>query len=112
MLWARMVAYVTGTVNQELHREDKKGRRPRLVTWPRTPFRPKRAKRRRWAPLRPRPRRPIHEVQGWGIFDRYNGEFSTGIDSFRSSCLVDRVPAPIRRENFVSGGPFRKRPRV
>src|SRR5258708_35630993 len=62
-------------------REDRKGRRPRLVPWPRTPFRPKRAKRRRWAPLRPRPRRPIHEVQGWGIFDRYNGEFSTGIDT-------------------------------
>jgi IstB-like ATP binding protein len=36
---------------------------------------PKRAKRRRWAPLRPRPRRLIHAVQGWGIFDRYNGEF-------------------------------------
>src|SRR3989475_12042577 len=80
MLWARMVAYVTGTVNQELHREDKKGRRPRLVPWPRTPFPPKRAKRRRWAPLPPRPRRPIHEVQGWGIFDRHHGEFSTGVD--------------------------------
>jgi DNA replication protein DnaC len=39
--------------------------------------------------LRPRPRRPIHEVQGWGIFDRYNGEFSTGIDIFES-------PMPLR----------------
>ena len=36
--------------------------------WPRTPLRPKRARRRRWAPLRPRPSRPIHEVQGWGVF--------------------------------------------
>src|SRR3974377_674247 len=45
------------------------------------PRRPKRAKRRGWAPLRPRPWRPIHEVQGWGIFDRHNGEFSTGIDT-------------------------------
>lgn len=23
---------------------------------------------------------------GWGIFDRYNGEFSTGIDNFIASC--------------------------
>jgi len=30
---------------------------------------PKRAKRRRWAPLRPRPG-AHYEVQGWGIFDR------------------------------------------
>ncbi len=30
--------------------------------------------------LRPSPRRPIREVQGWGIFDRHNEEFSTGID--------------------------------
>ena len=35
--------------------------------------------------LRPRPRRPIHEVQGWGIFDRYNGEFSTGIDKWNGT---------------------------
>jgi DNA replication protein DnaC len=60
---------------------DRKGRGPQLVPWPRTPLRPKRAKRRRWAPLRPRPRRPIHEVQGWRVFDRYNGEFSIGIDN-------------------------------
>ena len=44
-------------------------------------MRPKRVKRRRWAPHRPRPRRPIHEVQGWGIFNRYNGKFSIGIDN-------------------------------
>jgi hypothetical protein len=31
---------------------------------------------------------PIHEVQGWGIFDRYNGEFSTGIDT----CATTRLP--------------------
>jgi hypothetical protein len=55
---------------------------PRLPTaWPRPPLRPKRAKRRRWAPLRPRPRRPIHDLQGWGIFDRRNGEFSSGVDT-------------------------------
>jgi IstB-like ATP binding protein len=53
----------------------------RSVASDRTPLRPKRAKRRRWAPLRPRPWRLIHEVQGWGFFDRYNGEFSTGIDT-------------------------------
>jgi hypothetical protein len=35
------------------------GAEARLVPWPRTPFRPKRAKRRRWTPLRPRPRRPV-----------------------------------------------------
>ena len=64
--------------------EDKRGRRQRLVPWHRTPLRPKRAKRRRWAPLRPTPRRPIHELQGWGIFDRHNGEFSTGIDNGES----------------------------
>jgi hypothetical protein len=37
--------------------------------------------RQRWASLRPRPRKPNHEVQGWGIFNRYNGEFSAGVDS-------------------------------
>src|SRR2546427_755171 len=61
------------------HREDRRGRRPQLP-WPRTPLPPKRAKRRRWAPLRPRPRKRLSEVQGWGIFDRNYGEFSTGID--------------------------------
>jgi hypothetical protein len=30
--------------------------------------------------LRPRPRRPIHELQRWGIFDRRKGEFSSGVD--------------------------------
>ncbi|PYT58991.1 MAG: hypothetical protein DMG35_15750, partial [Acidobacteria bacterium] len=43
-----------------------------------------------WAPLRPRPWRLLHEVQGWGIFDRYNGEFSTGIDkTFNLAVEVD-----------------------
>src|SRR5207245_4403870 len=32
------------------------------------------------APLRPRPRKRLSEVQGWGNFDRNYGEFSTGID--------------------------------
>ncbi|HKN26238.1 MAG TPA: tetratricopeptide repeat protein, partial [Candidatus Acidoferrum sp.] len=57
----------------------------------RAPLRPKRAKKRRWAPLRPRPRRPIHELQGWGIFDRYNGEFSTGIDIVTREELQKRL---------------------
>src|SRR3989454_11771155 len=60
--------------------DTRRGRRPQLP-WPRTPLRPKRAKRRRWAPLRPRPRKRLSEVQGWGIFDRNYGEFSTGIDT-------------------------------
>jgi|SRR6516165_6041686 len=55
---------------------------PRLLTpWPRPPLRPKRAKRRRWARLRPRPRRLIHDIQGWRIFDRRNGEFSSAVDT-------------------------------
>src|SRR6266850_485918 len=44
-------------------REGRKGRRPPPL-WPRTPLRPERAKKRRWAPLRPRPRRPIYDLQG------------------------------------------------
>jgi IstB-like ATP binding protein len=85
------------------------GTGPRLVPWPRTPFRPKRAKKRRWAPLRPRPRRPIDEVQGWGIFNRYNGEFSIGIDKRNrtmnrpSGCCARawrKIP-PTRRSNII-----------
>ena len=44
------------------------------------------------APLRPRPRKRLSEVQGWGIFDRNYGEFSTGIDTKGASSL--RVPSP------------------
>src|SRR5580704_19153885 len=68
----------------------RKGRRP-PPPWSRTPLRPKRAKKRRWAPLRPRPRRPINEVQGWGIFDRHNEEFSTGIDKTEQTQKIARA---------------------
>ena len=71
-------------------------------SWPRTPLRPKRAKRRRWAPLRPRPGRPIHEVQGWGIFNRYKGEFSTGIDKSTGSSSQARLLAPGERVRLDS----------
>src|SRR5712691_3573379 len=50
-------------------------------SWPRTPLRPKRATNRRWAPLRPKPRRQLYRVEGWGIFDPRNREFSSGFDN-------------------------------
>jgi transposase len=54
--------------------------RMRAGVWNVCVLRPKRAKRRRWAPLRPRPRRQLYRLQGWGIFDRRNGESSSGFD--------------------------------
>ena len=32
------------------------------------------------AALRPRRRKHLYDFQGWGIFDRHKGEFSSGID--------------------------------
>jgi antitoxin (DNA-binding transcriptional repressor) of toxin-antitoxin stability system len=61
----------------------------RSPPWPRTPLRPKRAKRRRWAPLRPRPRRQLYRLQELGIFDRRNEEFSSGFDTVRKSRYSD-----------------------
>jgi hypothetical protein len=49
--------------------------------WPRTQWSPAPSFGAFWAQRRPRPRRPIHELQGWGTFDRRNGEFSIGVDS-------------------------------
>ena len=40
---------------------------------------------------RPRPRRQIRDLQGWGIFDRRNGEFSSGVDK---SARV-KIPQPV-----------------
>jgi hypothetical protein len=37
-----------------------------------TPYRfPSLCARRRWAPLRPRPRKPLYRIQEWGIFIRF-----------------------------------------
>ncbi|HZU27477.1 MAG TPA: hypothetical protein VFA04_18255, partial [Bryobacteraceae bacterium] len=51
----------------------------------------------RWAPLRPGPRKSIHELRGWGIFDRQNGEFSTGID------IGPKRGVPMRSINATMG---------
>jgi IstB-like ATP binding protein len=36
--------------------------------------------------------RPIHKVQGWGIFNRYKGEFSIGIDTTSQNPIYGTPP--------------------
>ena len=73
-------------------------RRPGLVPWPRTPFRPKHAQKRRWVLFRPRPRRRVAEAQGWRMFKGYKGEFSAGIDT-----LSTRHSKPTVQDSWNGG---------
>ena len=75
-------------------------------SWPRPPLRPRRAKKRRWAPLRPRPKRLIHDLQGWGIFDRRSGEFSSGVDTWYHLKLPGTSPTPMIVHVRFIGSPF------
>jgi hypothetical protein len=68
-------------------------------------------KKRHWAPLRPRPIRAIHEVPG-GLFKRYNGHFSAGVNTRTPVVLLITVSAPslsIRICLAVESYPYLKR---